>query len=156
MQKLNIEHSSQNRRRCRPTFNVGDKGKPGRLLAELLLYVITIKLQFPTNYFEFLSSTLRDLQNMSPTYAPYPPLDNCPPGVQPHICVNGFSFCFRHGEEHCIRCPFEFRYMNNLIIQDDLEEIISERLSDVRRMLVFSFIASPTLFFFFFCRSASL
>ena len=138
--------------------NVGDKGKPGRLLAELLLYVITIKLpsiNFPPIIFSFPPPPLRDLQSMSPTYAPYPPLDNCPPGVQPHICVNGFSFCFRHGEEHCIRCPFEFRYMNNFIIQDDLEEIISERLSDVRRMLVFSVIASPTLFFFF-CRSASL
>ena len=135
----------------------GRQGKTGALACR----VMTVRNHDPClpsiSHQLFLVSLLhREIyKTMSPTYAPYPPLDNCPPGVQPHICVNGFSFCFRHGEEHCIRCPFEFRYMNNFIIQDDLEEIISERLSDVRRMLVFSVIASPTLFFFF-CRSVSL
>jgi len=73
---------------------------------------------------------------MSRTNTPYAPLENCPPGVQPNIYVNGFCFCFHHGEEYCHRCTYDFRYSNNMTIQDDLDEIIGERLSDVCAILV--------------------
>jgi len=67
---------------------------------------------------------------------PFAPLDNYPPGIQQNIYVNGFCFCFHHGEEYCYPCTYDFRALNNMTIQDDLEEIIGERLSDVREFLL--------------------
>ena len=77
---------------------------------------------------------------MSRNKTPYEPCENSPPGVQPHIYVNGFCFCFHHGEEYCLRCFFDFRSVNNIWIEDDLDndfdEIISERRSDVPGTLI--------------------
>jgi len=84
---------------------------------------------------------------MSRTHTPYAPLDNCPPGVQPQIEVNGFSFCFHHGEEYCGSCTSDFRCGNNMTILDGLDEIVGENLSDVSGFLYFSFIVPLTLFY---------
>ena len=54
------------------------------------------------------------------------------------ITVNGFTFCSEHGNELCYRCTYDFRDQNNYSIQDELDEEISELLSDVS-ILVFSF-----------------
>jgi hypothetical protein len=54
------------------------------------------------------------------------------------ITVNGFTFCCEHGDEVCYRCTYDFRDQNNYSIQDELDEQISELLSDVSRVLFFS------------------
>ena len=101
------------------------------------------------NYYVTIASfTTKNLvapKDMNRNKTPYAPVTY--PGVQPNIYVNGFCFCFYHGEEYCLRCFFDFRPVNNIAIEDDLDndfdEIISERSSDVGLSL-FSVIASLT------------
>ena len=103
-----------------------------RIIITIIRYVVIIVI-----YLSILTFFLpRHLQNMSRTNTPYAPLENCPRGVQPNIYVNGFCSCFHHGEEYCNPCTYDFRYLNNMTIQDDLDEIIGKRLTDVRGILV--------------------
>ncbi|KIM47354.1 hypothetical protein M413DRAFT_423142 [Hebeloma cylindrosporum] len=73
------------------------------------------------------------LPTMSEIRTPYAPLENSLRGARPHIYVNGFCFCFHHGEEFCNPCTLDFRALNNVTIQDDLEdENMARNLSDHR------------------------
>ena len=47
------------------------------------------------------------------------------------LTVNEFTFCAEHGDEYCSRCTYDFRYINNYAILNELDQQIVEVLSDV-------------------------
>lgn len=52
-------------------------------------------------------------------------------GTAELLTVNGFTFCEEHGNERCHHCTYDFKDMNNYVIQDELDKEIAELLSYV-------------------------
>lgn len=52
-------------------------------------------------------------------------------GTAKLLTVNGFTFCEEHGNECCHPCSYDFKFMNNYVILDELDEEVAELLSDV-------------------------